>query len=66
MLITENDCCICGGIVEAHTKPNGEVYWSGGHNALPVKDGRCCDMCNTLVVIPARIKTMLGAGNEKT
>jgi len=27
-----------------------------GHNALPVRDGRCCEECNSSVVIPARIK----------
>ena len=61
-----NDCIICQGVIEEHATPDGKVYWSEGHNAQPVKDGRCCDMCNTLVVLPARIKAMLGANNEKT
>ena len=26
------------------------------HNAHPVNDGRCCDSCNLMVVIPRRIK----------
>jgi hypothetical protein len=26
-----------------------------GNNAAPVKDGRCCDDCNSNVVIPTRI-----------
>ncbi len=30
-----------------------------GHNAQPVADGRCCDVCNDIVVIPARIKDAL-------
>ena len=29
-----------------------------GHNAEPINDGRCCDMCNQTKVIPARIKEM--------
>lgn len=27
-----------------------------GHNALPVKKGRCCSICNDRCVIPARIR----------
>ena len=30
--------------------------WDQGHNAEPVNDGRCCDRCNALVVIPARLQ----------
>ena len=26
--------------------------------SLPVNDGRCCDTCNEIVVIPARIKQL--------
>jgi hypothetical protein len=26
-----------------------------GNNALPVKDGQCCGMCNDTVVIPKRL-----------
>lgn len=28
------------------------------HNAQPVNDGRCCDTCNTIHVIPARIAAL--------
>jgi len=38
-------CRICNKDVGKH-----------GHNALPIKDGRCCDSCNTTKVIPARIR----------
>lgn len=41
----EVNCSICGEPIEGH-----------GHNAEPVKDGRACDTCNELKVIPARIK----------
>ena len=39
-------CCICG------------LPFTGfGNNPYPVKeDGRCCDFCNSSVVIPERIK----------
>ena len=46
-------CCICGKQI----KPVGT--WTQGNNAQPVKDGRCCDYCNSTVVIPARIN-MIG------
>jgi hypothetical protein len=32
--------------------------WTHGNNAEPVNDGRCCDECNALVVIPARLTQM--------
>ena len=32
-----------------------EVYWTEGHNAEPINDGRCCTECNNNVVIPLRI-----------
>lgn len=46
-------CSIC-------SKPILPEYgWSGGHNAQPVNDGRCCSDCNTKVVVPMRIQRML-------
>ena len=39
-------CCICG-----------EVYWGEGNNPEPYKQvGKCCDNCNLVYVIPARLK----------
>ena len=32
------------------------AYTEFGDNAQPVKDGRCCNACNSRVVIPARIR----------
>jgi hypothetical protein len=29
-----------------------------GNNAAPVNAGRCCNLCNDTVVIPARIRRM--------
>ena len=40
--ICHNDIPIVGG-------------WALGHNAEPVNAGRCCDICNDTVVIPARM-----------
>jgi len=51
-------CCICTMELEPHKDKNGRVYWKDGHNAFPVKDGRCCDKCNKEIVIEARIKAM--------
>ena len=41
-------CCICGDEIENKTSNNAE----------PVKVGRCCDYCNQVVVIPARLKEL--------
>lgn len=41
-------CCICGD----------EIGY--GHNAQPLKDGRCCGPCNYTLVLPARLEKYLG------
>lgn len=46
-------CSICDGPIKV--LPTG---WSTGNNAAPVNDGRCCDECNFMIVIPARIAGM--------
>jgi hypothetical protein len=59
-------CCIC-------TKPIKKTgSWDKGHNASPILDGgRCCDECNSVFVIPVRIKLITAyemgvkAGKEK-
>ena len=30
--------------------------WKQGNNAQSINDGRCCDKCNSMIVIPARLK----------
>ena len=45
------DCSIC----DTPIQPN-EIGWEEGNNAEPVNDGRCCDICNLQVVIPARLR----------
>ena len=42
------NCSIC------KDKINGKY----GHNAQPINNGRCCDTCNLIYVIPQRIKEM--------
>jgi hypothetical protein len=40
-------CSICGC-----------AYTGFGHNAEPVNSGRCCDICNNIIVIPTRIRNL--------
>lgn len=46
-----------------HRKPQlcsicHNIYFGFGNNAQPVNDGRCCDHCNSTVVIPTRMRDM--------
>jgi len=50
-------CSICTREIEPLVL-EGKVYWNQGNNAEPINDGRCCDLCNSNVVIPLRIKNM--------
>ena len=56
--MTNKACCICNGPIDEHKTPDGKVYWTEGHNAEPVGDGRCCTKCNDRRVIPARLFAM--------
>ena len=49
------ECSICKGAIN-------DPY---GHNAQPLNDGRCCDICNTQFVIPERIKRVIEFGYDK-
>ena len=49
----DDGCCFCGA-----------DYGRYGNNAQPLFDGRCCNNCNTEMVIPARISMMFGAESE--
>tara|TARA_R100000458_G_C8046084_1_gene95313 strand:+ start:164 stop:421 length:258 start_codon:yes stop_codon:yes gene_type:complete len=40
------DCVICNLPIKEN-----EYGWAGGNNASPLAEGRCCDECNTLVII---------------
>ena len=59
------DCVICSGPIKPLLHPTtGEVVWAEGNNAEPVSDGRCCDDCNWMLVIPKRFDNVLGARHE--
>ena len=45
-------CCLCKREIEK------VGTWIQGNNAMPLKDGRCCDECNYTQVIPARLREM--------
>ena len=51
-------CSICKEKISADIS-NGIFYsngkWDDGHNAQPITDGRCCDVCNDTIVVPARL-----------
>lgn len=47
-------CCICGRAIHGY-----------GHNPTPVATGRCCDECNTYVVIPVRISMLFSNAKKK-
>lgn len=51
--MASQDCVIC----EKEISPiiQGEFRWEDGHNAEPIKRGRCCTYCNDTVVIPTRL-----------
>ena len=47
-------CSLCDKEIEQRKDYNGNVFWSEGNNAAPFK-GRCCDACDCMIVIPARM-----------
>ena len=52
-------CSICEDNLEEQEHPiTGEIFWNKGHNAEPINDGRCCDICNDTIVIARRMKIM--------
>ena len=60
MMEKELDCVICGDPIEEQA--NG---WKHGHNAMPVAEGQCCDVCNTHEVIPARVAQIFGCSIDE-
>lgn len=52
-------CCLCDGEIEKKFTPEGKIYWDEGNNAQPLKEGRCCDLCNNTKVFPARLKQVI-------
>jgi hypothetical protein len=54
-------CCICGwrpcAIYPATTDPLIKGF---GRNAWPIVDGRCCNVCDDMVVLEARLLGLKG------
>lgn len=48
-------CSICGS-------PTEDRF---GNNAYPVNHGRCCNACNEVYVIPARMRVMMGVSTKE-
>ena len=48
------ECVLCGHLIDRKMH-EGKVYWTEGNNAQPLADGRCCDMCDCILVIPSRM-----------
>ena len=60
-MVTEMECSICSNEIEL----NLMTGWSKGHNAEPVNEGRCCDLCNQSIVIPTRMVNMFSSKEGK-
>lgn len=60
------ECSICNDTIDVQTAPDGTIYWTDGHNAQPVTDGRCCTSCNYSAVIPARLLYLAKSTNKKS
>ena len=53
-------CCICTHEIEKCPTSGRDQ----GHNAQPVKAGRCCDECNSRVVLEKRLENVW-AGKDR-
>ena len=55
-------CSICDREIDIEmfhdADGNYKGSWSGGHNAEPVTNGRCCSKCNDTIVIPMRLEAI--------
>jgi hypothetical protein len=58
-------CSICKQPIQPDRLPYPSG-WSGGHNAEPINSGRCCGMCNDLVVTPRRMADYLERNNNES
>ena len=47
---------ICKEAIEPQRTPDGDIFWTHGHNGRPVAEGQCCSDCNYSVVVPARLR----------
>jgi len=53
-------CILCGSPIDWKVH-EGRVYWKDGNNAQPLADGRCCDLCDCILVIPTRMGGVMPA-----
>ena len=58
----QNLCSICGKASGDPSRPIDNVW---GNNAWPVNDGKCCDLCNSMIVTPRRIVDVYRRMEEK-
>ena len=42
-----------------------QIHTDYGHNAQPINNGTCCDMCNQTQVLPERIRQYLNYDETK-
>ena len=61
------DCCLCGDKIDEQVIKTGAktVIWAEGHNASPLKNGKCCTECNMSKVVPFRIICSLESKLDK-
>ena len=65
--VVKLDCCLCGDEIDTQVTKSGpdKVIWTDGHNAEPLKEGRCCTKCNFDKVVPFRIISTIEDKIEK-
>jgi hypothetical protein len=49
------ECVICKNEIDKLKDSTGKIYWEHGHNAYPLKEGKCCSTCCNELVVPYRI-----------
>ena len=54
------NCSICRDEIQ----PQPVSGWDEGHNAEPINKGRCCGMCNDMIVTPKRISQYIERRNK--
>ena len=62
--IEMKQCSICEDVIDIRYTEEGVPYWTEGHNAQPINNGRCCSNCNDTVVMAVRLKMAFMNSNE--
>jgi len=63
--VAKLDCSLCGKEIDEQVTNAGTVFWTEGHSAAPLNDGRCCTDCNNQKVIPYRLVCRIEDGLDK-